>query len=122
MKDELTELLNPEAFRLFVEHQLAVARREGRVDTLLVIDVSGLDAVTGEFGRAGGDVSLRGIARVLRRTARESDILGRLGETEFAVYALDCASDALAVRIKDAVEGTPDRLTEMTIRQLAVEL
>jgi GGDEF domain-containing protein len=42
MKDELTELANPEAFRLLVEHELAVARRQARTHTLLVIDVSGL--------------------------------------------------------------------------------
>jgi diguanylate cyclase (GGDEF)-like protein len=122
MKDELTELLNPDAFRLIVEHELAVSRRHGRADALLVIDVKGLEAVTDEFGRAGGDVTLRAIARLLRRTARESDILGRLGETEFAVFALDCVGNALATRIADAVERTPDGVTELTIRQLSVEL
>jgi len=122
MKDELTELLNPESFQLLVDHELAVGRRNGRVDTLLVIDVAGLDAVTGEFGPAGTDVTLRAIARLLRRTARESDILGRLGEKEFAVFALDCPGNALGKRISDAVSRAPDKLTEMTIRQLSVEL
>jgi diguanylate cyclase (GGDEF)-like protein len=122
MKDDLTELLNPEAFRLLVEHELAVARRQGRTDTLLVIDVAGLGAVREEFGRAGGDVTLRGIARLLRRTARESDILGRLGETEFAVFALDCVGNGLASRITQAVERTADGITQLTIRQLSVEL
>ena len=122
MKDELTELLNPDAFRLLVEHELAVARRRRRTDALLVIDVAGLEAVRDEFGRAGGDVTLRGIARMLRRTARESDILGRLGETEFAVFALDCVGNGLASRITDAVERTEDGITQLTIRQLSVEL
>ena len=122
MKDELTELLNPESFRLLVEHELAVSRRYGRADALLVIDVAGLEAVNDEFGPAGGNVTLRAVARVLRRTARESDILGRLGDREFAVFALDCVGNALATRIADAVSRTPDKLTEMTIRQLSVEL
>jgi diguanylate cyclase (GGDEF)-like protein len=122
MKDELTELLNPEAFRLLVEHELAVARRQGRTDTLLVIDVAGLERVRNEFGVAGGDVTLRGIARLLRRTARESDILGRLGEKEFAVFALDCVGNAFASRITEAVERTQDGITQLTIRQLSVEL
>ena len=122
MKDELTELLSPEAFRLLVEHNLAVARRQIRVDTLLVIDVAGLEAVNGEFGRAGSEITLRAIARLLRRTARDSDVLGRLGDEAFAIYALDCMGNALATRITDAVTRTPDRLTDMTIRQLAVEL
>jgi len=122
MKDQLTELLNPESFRLLVQHELAVARRRRRTDTLLVIDVAGLEAVRSEFGRDGGDVTLRGIVRLLRRTARESDILGRLGETEFAIFALDCVGDALASRITDAAERTGDGITQLTIRQLSVEL
>ena len=65
---------------------------------------------------------MRGIARLLRRTARESDILGRLAETEFAVFALDCVGNALASRISDAVERTPDGITQLTVRQLSVEL
>jgi diguanylate cyclase len=122
MKDELTELLKPEAFRLLVEHELAAARRYERTDTLLVIDVTGLDAVRDAFGRDGGDVTLRGITRLLRRTARDSDILGRLGDAEFAVFALNCAGNALASRIADAVERTEDAITHLTIRQLSVEL
>jgi diguanylate cyclase len=122
MRDELTELLNPDAFRLLVEHELAFARRQARTHTLLVIDVAGLEAVRDEFGRAGGDVTLRGIARLLRRTARESDIVGRLGEREFAVFALDCVGNALASRISHAVEHSDDGITQLTIRQLSVEL
>lgn len=122
MKDHLTELLNPDAFRLLVQHELAVGRRQGRTDTLLVIDVAGLEAVRDEFGRAGGDVTLRGIVRLLRRTARQSDILGRLGETEFAVFALDCVGNALASRITDAVGRIDDGITHLTIHQLSVEL
>ena len=120
MKDELTELLNPEAFRLLVEHELLVARRLKRVDTLLFIDVDNLQSVNESFDRAAGDETLRAIARLLRRTARESDIIARLGGDEFAVFALGCAGDALANRISAAVAGAAETASEATIRELSV--
>jgi diguanylate cyclase (GGDEF)-like protein len=120
VRDELTELLNPDAFRLLVEHELLVARRLHRVDTLLVIDVDNLRSVNESFGNDGGDETLRAIARLLRRTARDSDIIARLGGDEFAVFALGCAGDALANRISAAVACAADSASEATIRELSV--
>jgi diguanylate cyclase (GGDEF)-like protein len=121
VKDELTGLLNPDAFRLLVEHELRVARRTQRVDTLLVIDVESLESVNQSFGREGGDETLRAIGRLLKRTARESDIFGRIGDDEFAIFAIDCASDALARRISQCVASAGDTATESD-RPLSVQV
>ncbi|MGH7617332.1 MAG: GGDEF domain-containing protein, partial [Gemmatimonadaceae bacterium] len=103
VKDELTGLLAPASFRLLVEHELQVARRYQRLDTFLVIDVENLKSVNAVFGREGGDETLRTISQLLQRTARESDIIGRIGDDEFAIFALDCNGDALAKRVSSAV-------------------
>lgn len=103
MKDELTGLLDREAFRILVEHELIVARRLGRVDALLVIDVEDLKSVNENFGREGGDETLREVGRLLQRTARESDVVARIGTDEFAIYALDCVGAGLADRISSAL-------------------
>jgi diguanylate cyclase (GGDEF)-like protein len=120
VKDELTGLLNPSAFRLLVEHELIVGRRLQRIDTLLAIDVDGLHLVNESNGRDGGDETLRAIARLLRRTARESDVIGRIGGDEFAVYALDCSGDALAKRIATAVASAGETAAVATKRELSV--
>src|SRR5205085_10934917 len=119
-KDPLTELLNRHAFRLLVEHELVVARRLKRGDTLLVIDVNDLASVNESFDRDAGDETLRAIARLLRRTARESDVIGRLGGDEFAIFALGCSGDALAVRISAAVASAAENATPATTRELSV--
>jgi len=103
VNDELTGLLTAAAFRLLVEHELVVARRYQRLDTFLVIDVENLKAINAVFGFEGGDDTLRAIGQVLRRTARESDIVGRIGDDEFAIFALDCTGDALARRVSGMV-------------------
>ncbi|HEY9229781.1 MAG TPA: GGDEF domain-containing protein [Gemmatimonadaceae bacterium] len=122
MKDQLTGLLNPDAFRLLVEHELIVSRRLGRIDTLLVIDVENLQSVNHIFGREGGDETLRSIGRLLQRTARESDIIGRIGDDEFAIFALDCVGDALAKRISSAVVRSGDGALTNTNRELTVRI
>lgn len=121
MKDELTGLLTPDAFRLLVEHELIVARRLGRVDTLLVIDVEHLHSVNASHGRDGGDEALRAIARLLTRTARESDVIGRIGDDEFAIFALACEGDALGKRISEAALYAGDTAMESN-RPLSVRI
>jgi len=55
------------------------------------------------FGFQGGNDTLRAVAKLLQRTARESDIVGRIGDDEFAILALDCEGESLAKRISTAV-------------------
>jgi diguanylate cyclase (GGDEF)-like protein len=107
MHDQLTGLLIPDAFRVLVEHELVVARRLGRVDTLLVVDVDHMGQMNDALGVDQGDEILRAVAGLIRRTARESDVVGRLGGDEFAIYALDCQGNALAERIGAAAMSAP---------------
>jgi diguanylate cyclase (GGDEF)-like protein len=120
VKDELTGLLKPEAFRLLVEHELLVARRYQRLDALLVIDVENLKSVNSLFGRDGGDDTLRAIGEMLQRTARESDVVARIGDDEFAIFALDCSGDALGKRVSSAVARAvgrgPDAHRRLSVR------
>jgi diguanylate cyclase (GGDEF)-like protein len=122
VKDELTGLLNPAAFKLLVEHELLVARRYQRVDTFLVIDVENLRAINAVFGLEGGDETLRAVGQLLERTARESDIVGRIGDDEFAILAIDCTGESLAKRISKAVSRAVTRGYGTVSRPLAVRV
>ena len=122
MKDELTGLLNAASFKLLVEHELLVARRYQRLDSFLVIDVENLKSVNTLFGTDGGDDTLRAIGQLLQRTARESDIVARIGDDEFAIFALDCTGNALAKRVSSAVARAVSRAPESVRRQLSVRM
>ena len=83
--DPLTGLSNRLALNVHLEHQLAVARRNGTRVALLFIDLDGFKPVNDTHGHAEGDKLLVTLAARLRRKARESDLVARLGGDEFVI-------------------------------------
>jgi len=83
--DELTGLHNRRSFLTLAAHHLKVAHRTGRSFLLAFVDLDGLKQINDTFGHPEGDRALVKTAEVLRKSFRQSDILGRLGGDEFAV-------------------------------------
>jgi diguanylate cyclase (GGDEF)-like protein len=84
-EDPLTDLANRRGFMPLLEHQLAVAQRQGEPLSVLFIDLDGLKAVNDRFGHAFGDQMLQETAAILRDTFRTSDVPARFGGDEFCV-------------------------------------
>lgn len=94
MEDSLTGLKNRRYFfgneqdphshgemrRLFLE-----AQRSGNVLSVIILDGDNFKMVNDTFGHKEGDKRLRGIANIIKSTARESDIVGKYGGEEFIV-------------------------------------
>jgi diguanylate cyclase (GGDEF)-like protein/PAS domain S-box-containing protein len=83
--DILTGLYNRRGFMTLAEHQLRVADREKRNLILVYVDLNDMKRINDKFGHEEGDRALADTANLLRKSFRESDILGRLGGDEFAV-------------------------------------
>lgn len=80
--DPLTGLLNRRGFQDRASAQL-YRRKKGDV-SLVLCDVDNFKRVNDIYGHAAGDSVLREVGRVLRKSARKDDIVGRLGGEEFA--------------------------------------
>lgn len=87
-RDDLTGLFNRRGFLAASEQQLRTASRLEEPVLLLFADVDGMKECNDAYGHAQGDRLLLKAARTLRRTFRESDVLGRLGGDEFAILSL----------------------------------
>ena len=77
---------------------------------LLYLDLDAFKPINDRFGHAEGDVALRAMAEVLRRTVRAGDAIARLGGDEFVIYAPAGPDGAgardvalLAGRVQDAL-------------------
>jgi diguanylate cyclase (GGDEF)-like protein len=102
--DELTQLRNRRGFFELAQQALKVARREGHMLGLFFVDLNGLKQINDDLGHLSGDQALRDTAEILRRTFRESDIVGRLGGDEFVALAhLTRDTAALSKRLREQI-------------------
>ncbi|PMQ01731.1 MAG: hypothetical protein CBR30_04820 [Dictyoglomus sp. NZ13-RE01] len=87
--DELTGLYNRRGFYSFAERQLKLASRLNRTVLLIYIDIDNLKWINDNFGHKEGDLYIIDFANILKKTFRESDIIGRIGGDEFVVLCFD---------------------------------
>lgn len=104
--DELTGCHNRASIIRKLEANIANAR-EGAGRAVMFIDVDGFKNVNDRHGHGIGDELLRTVARCLRSSVRENDLIGRLGGDEFLLLCPDIGGIApamsLARRVADAV-------------------
>jgi diguanylate cyclase (GGDEF)-like protein len=87
--DPLTELGNRSMFYEMVQHQLAIAEREGKQLAVLAIDLDKFKLVNDEEGHAAGDHLLASVARRIENTIRATDAAARMGGDEFSILLVD---------------------------------
>ena len=107
LTDELTGLRNRRGFLVLADQALRMARRTRAKCVLVFIDLDGLKRVNDTRGHAAGDALIADASRVLGRVFRESDVLGRVGGDEFAVFALLDEHDgatAVSARLQAEIE------------------
>jgi diguanylate cyclase (GGDEF)-like protein len=83
--DPLTQLHNRRFFEEYLEREISRLGRNGDGLYLLVIDIDDFKALNDNYGHAAGDEFLTQIARVMKESVRETDLLARFGGEEFVV-------------------------------------
>jgi diguanylate cyclase (GGDEF)-like protein len=120
--DDLTQLYNSRYLSQVLRRETKRASRSGRPLSLLFLDLDGFKGINDVHGHLYGSRALVEAADVIRKSARETDMVARFGGDEFALVLPDTGSEgALAVgeRIRDriaehaflAVDGLDIRLT-----------
>ncbi|HEY0957627.1 MAG TPA: GGDEF domain-containing protein [Roseateles sp.] len=108
--DALTGLPNRRSLDRALAAQLALAQREGRPLSLLMLDLDHFKAVNDTHGHAVGDAVLRSFAQRVQAQLRPSDVCARYGGEEFVVL-LSGTAELLAVhaaeRLRRAVADSP---------------
>lgn len=83
--DPLTRTQNVRALRNILEHEFKVAVRYNQPLSLLMLDLDHFKLVNDQYGHPSGDYVLKEVAVILKRSARESDVVARTGGEEFCV-------------------------------------
>jgi diguanylate cyclase (GGDEF)-like protein len=95
------------------------SERWGNPIACLIIEIEGLDELKKHEGNSISDEVLKAVARRIKSTVRDHDIVGRYGESRFVSIAVHCACKGavhLAERISAAVIDEPIKVAGRTVR------
>jgi len=110
--DSLTGLLVRRTFREHLREEVQRAARQSLPLAFLMVDLDRFNRVNDTYGHLVGDVVLREVARRVRASVREMDLVGRYGGEEFSVVLPNASAEmALQIgeRIRRSIEETPIR-------------
>jgi diguanylate cyclase (GGDEF)-like protein len=94
--DDLTQLYNSRYLNQVLRREAKRASRSGRPLSLLFLDLDGFKGINDTHGHQAGSRALVEAAAVIRRCARETDVVARFGGDEFAIVLPDTGSEGAA--------------------------
>jgi diguanylate cyclase (GGDEF)-like protein len=118
LTDSLTQLPNRRAFQAACENEFAPAAENGRVVSLIVLDIDRFKQINDEHGHDAGDRVLQQLAQVVRSVIRPTDYPVRWGGDEFAILLPDSHlshARLTAERIRMTIESFPFDVGTVTV-------
>ena len=106
--DNLTGLCNHAAFLILAEQQIKIASRTRKWLLFLLTTVDHMQWIHDAMGRHQAEQALIDTASILKQTFRNSDIIARIGDNEFAVLAIEAhysSSHIVTARLYEHIEG-----------------
>ena len=107
IKDPLTGCYNRIFLHEFVENQIPILKKYSIPLGILIIDVDDFKKVNDTYGHDIGDIVLKNVAEVIKKSVNKSDYVIRYGGEEFLVLLCNCKKNKIeevAERIRKNVE------------------
>jgi diguanylate cyclase (GGDEF)-like protein/PAS domain S-box-containing protein len=101
IRDPLTGLFNRRYFEESLEREVRRARRRGVSLGVIMLDLDRFKVVNDHFGHEAGDVLLRTLGELLRRSVRGEDVACRWGGEEFALLLPEASLESTRVRAEE---------------------
>ncbi|MBB5349369.1 diguanylate cyclase [Desulfoprunum benzoelyticum] len=119
MYDGLTGLFNRLYFDEAFAHQISLAKRYNTDLSVLFLDVDDFKTINDTHGHIVGDVALKKIGAIIKKTKRDSDLAARYGGEEFVLlmpHTESINAFILADRIRQEVEKEEFTAHDLTYR------
>jgi diguanylate cyclase (GGDEF)-like protein len=100
--DGLTGIYNRRGFLRLAQTALAERPADAPPAALLMLDIDRFKAVNDTFGHAAGDIVIAAVAKAFRSRLRGTDLVGRVGGEEFAVF-LPAIAPGGALRVAEDI-------------------
>ncbi len=126
VRDPLTGLFNRRSFFELMKKRTSTAgagrREDDNPDGLMILDIDHFKHINDTLGHAGGDTVLIEIAKRLRSTVRDTDMVMRWGGEEFLIFSPKANAahlKSLAQRVLNVIAETPmavgDKMMTITV-------
>lgn len=107
--DSMTGLLRHAVFKDRLDTEVGRCRRQDDALACVMLDIDHFKSINDRHGHATGDRVIQGLARLLRRRFRATDLVGRYGGEEFALAILQTTAD----RARDLVDDLRRRFSSL---------
>lgn len=107
-RDKLTGVYTRKYYEEKFKQLIERAKSDGRVFSVLMLDIDRFKVVNDRYGHRKGDQVLRSIGDTIASTVRSTDIIGRYGGEEFVVILKDTKENQalmVAEKIRKSVEN-----------------
>ena len=108
LRDPLTGLYIRDGFLTLGSHIMEATKERGSTLVLLCVRFENLESIRKKFGQNAAESSLREIATLLTRSFRRTDLIARIGESQFAalaVNAIEPSAPVLLQRLRKRLEA-----------------
>lgn len=110
-RDQLTNLWNSRYFYSQLTKEIEKLKKNQSSLCMAFIDLDNFKMINDTYGHVAGDEVLRGIATILARNTRDSDIVVRWGGDEFVIIFPDTnleRASLLVERLREMIENSCD--------------
>jgi diguanylate cyclase (GGDEF)-like protein len=97
LRDPVTELYSRDGFLTIGRRRQEEALRAGSSLVLICVLFENLHALRDAFGPGTADRAISDVAALLKGCCRRSDVVGRLGEAQFAILGVDAVAPSAIV-------------------------
>lgn len=121
--DELTGLCNRQGFLTLAHQQLKIASRSKKWLFFLLAHVNHMNWINDAFGNIKGDQTLIKVSTIFKETFRNADIIGRIGDHDFAALALEAhysSSHIMSTRLQENLDN--HNLREQRLYRLSLSI
>lgn len=112
-RDSLTDTLNRGSFFDTAQHLLVLCQRKKSPTSFILMDLDHFKRINNTYGHVIGDKVLIHFTQTIQTFLRKSDLIGRVGGKEFAVYLADIDIDhtfKLADKIRETIANSTLKL------------